>query len=301
MNSGIIFDIKRYAIHDGPGIRTTIFLKGCPLQCWWCHNPEGLAESAQRFYNSDRCIGCEACIDECPSQALYKGHRGIRANPDMCTGCFTCSQVCPSEATQRLGRDVTVSELVQTIEQDRLFYDESGGGVTFSGGEPLSQSAFLIELLMACGAVGIHRVVDTSGYAEPDKLLEVARHTDLFLFDLKLMDSRKHRKYTGLPNEVILENLKLLAAEGARIEIRIPIIPGINTDDDNLKEIARFLSTQTGIQRVHLLSYHSTARKKYRQLDMDFIPADVCAPTKMDISKLAAKLESFGMQVSSGG
>ena len=301
MTSGTIFDIKRYAIHDGPGIRTTIFLKGCPLQCWWCHNPEGLAESAQRFYNSDRCIGCEACIDECPGQALHKGRRGIRANPEACTECFTCCQICPSEATRRLGQKVTVSELVQTIEQDRLFYDESGGGVTFSGGEPLSQPAFLLELLIACGTIGIHRVVDTSGYGEPDHLLEVAGHTDLFLFDLKLMDSQKHLKYTGLPNEVILENLKLLAVNGARIDIRIPVIPGINTDDENLKKTARFLTSQTGIQRVHLLSYHSTARKKYRQLDLDFIPADVCEPTKTDISVLAAKLEDLGLQVSLGG
>ena len=301
MTTGIIFDIKRYAIHDGPGIRTTVFLKGCPLLCWWCHNPEGLAESAQRFYNADRCIGCEACIDECPSQALTKDGTGISTDPEVCTACFTCSQVCPSEATQKIGQEISVSDLVMKIEQDRLFYDESGGGVTFSGGEPLEQADFLLELLVECGRLGIHRVVDTSGYADPDQLLAVAEHTDLFLFDLKIIDSDRHRKYTGLPNEAILENLKLLAENGAKLDIRIPVIPGINTDEDNLRQIARFLMSQPGVQKVHLLSYHSTARKKYRQLGMDFIPADICEPTKREINKLAVTLESLGVQVSSGG
>lgn len=301
MTTGIIFDIKRYAIHDGPGIRTTVFLKGCPLQCWWCHNPEGLAESAQRFYNADRCIGCEACIDECPSRALTKVGQGIIADPEVCTDCFTCSQVCPSEATRKIGQEISVSELVKIIEQDRIFYDESGGGVTFSGGEPLEQAEFLLELLVECGSLGIHRVVDTSGYADSDQLLAVARHTDLFLFDLKIIDSGKHRQYTGLPNDAILENLKLLVENGAKIDIRIPVIPGINTDEDNLKGIARLLLSQPRIQTVHLLSYHSTARKKYRQLGMDFIPADICEPTESDINKLAATLESFGVAVCSGG
>lgn len=301
MTTGTIFDIKRYAIHDGPGIRTTIFMKGCPLQCWWCHNPEGLADTAQRFYNADRCIGCDACIDQCPSQALAKSGSGISKDAEVCTECFTCSQVCPSEATQKIGREVTVSELLQTIEQDRLFYDESGGGVTFSGGEPLAQAAFLLELLIACGGIGIHRAVDTSGYADPAQLLAIAGHADLILFDLKLMDSQKHRKYTGLPNDVILENLELLAASDAKIDIRVPVIPGVNTDADNLEKMARFLMSQPGIQQVHLLSYHSTARRKYRQLGMDFIPADICEPTREDISKLAATLENLGLQVSYGG
>ena len=207
MTNGTIFDIKRYAIHDGPGIRTTVFLKGCPLQCWWCHNPEGLSEDSQRFYNADRCIGCEICMDTCPNHALAMGPDGVILEPQKCDHCFNCAQVCPTEATRKIGRSVDVSELLQVIEQDRLFYDQSGGGVTFSGGEPLSQTPFLIEMLSACGRIGFHRAVDTSGYAEPDQILAVAEHTDLFLYDLKLMDSQKHLKYTGMTNELILENL----------------------------------------------------------------------------------------------
>jgi pyruvate formate lyase activating enzyme len=301
MTTGTIFDIKRYAIHDGPGIRTTVFLKGCPLQCWWCHNPEGLIDSAQRFYNADRCVGCGACVDQCPGRALTRSDTGIRCDPNLCRQCFTCSQVCPSEATRKIGRVVTVTELLEIVDQDRLFYDQSGGGVTFSGGEPLSQADFLLEALTACGRMGIHRVVDTSGYGDPEQLLAVAEQTDLFLFDLKLMDAEKHRKYTGLPNHKILENLRLIAASGADINVRIPVIPGINTDGDNLKKTAAFIAAQPGLQRIELLSYHSTARKKYRQLGMDFIPADICAPTENDINKLTATLEALGMQVSSGG
>jgi len=301
MITGTIFDIKRYAIHDGPGIRTTVFLKGCPLRCWWCHNPEGLTGSAQRLYNADRCIGCDSCVDQCPGRALTRTGTGIKWDAAFCTQCFTCSQACPSEATRKIGRTVTVPELLEILEQDRLFYDQSGGGVTFSGGEPLSQAAFLLEALTACGRVGIHRVVDTSGVAAPDQLLAVAAQTDLFLFDLKLMDSEKHRQYTGLPNVEILQNLELLAASGASVDVRIPVIPGINTDAENLKKTAQFLAAQPGLRRIELLPYHSTARKKYRQLGMDFIPADICAPTENDIEKLAATLEEFGVQVSSGG
>jgi pyruvate formate lyase activating enzyme len=301
MITGTIFDIKRYAIHDGPGIRTTVFMKGCPLRCWWCHNPEGLVDSAQRFYNPDRCIGCDACVDRCPGRALTQTATGIRCDANLCRQCFTCCQVCPSEATRKIGRVVTVTELLEILDQDRLFYDQSGGGVTFSGGEPLSQAAFLLKVLTACGRTGIHRAVDTSGYADPEQLLAVAEQTDLFLFDLKLMDSEKHRKYTGLPNDKILENLRLLAASGANITIRIPVIPGINTDEENLNKTARFIAAQPGLQRVELLSYHRTAVKKYRQLGMDFIPADICTPTESDINNLTATLEALGMQVSSGG
>lgn len=301
MTTGTIFDIKRYAIHDGPGIRTTVFLKGCPLQCWWCHNPEGLADSPQRLYNADRCIGCEACIDACPQDALSRSNDGIRVNPQKCEQCFKCAAVCPSGAVQKIGRSVSVAELMQTIVSDRLFYDESGGGVTISGGEPLSQAEFLLELLTACGRTGIHRAVDTCGYADPDQILAVARQTDLFLFDLKLMDTRKHRKYTGMPNETILANLELLAARNANVVVRIPVIPGVNADDDNMRQTARFLTARPGIRKVHLLSYHSTARKKYRQLGLDFIPADIAGPTSAETRRLASLLESYGLQVSLGG
>ena len=301
MSAGAIFDIKRYAIHDGPGIRTTVFLQGCPLHCRWCHNPEGLAESAQRLYNADRCIGCNACVLGCPNQALVPESKGIRLDRSRCKRCFKCVDVCPAEAVQRAGRQIGAHELLKSIGQDRLFFDESGGGVTFSGGEPLSQAAFLLEMLEACGRCGIHRAVDTSGCADSNQLLAVAGQTDLFLYDLKIMDSSKHLAYTGVSNESILANLELLAARGAEIEIRIPVIPGVNDDDENIDQTAEFIVALPGVQRVHLLSYHDTARKKYRQMGIDFITADIPRPAAGELQKLAAKLKGFGLQVSSGG
>ncbi len=301
MTSGLIFDIKKYAIHDGPGIRTTVFLKGCPLQCGWCHNPEGLSEAAQRLYIADRCIGCGLCIDACPQQALTRGPNGIVVDPDRCGSCYDCAETCPSEATQKVGRPVGVEEVLETIEQDRLFYDQSGGGVTFSGGEPLAQAAFLLELLKACGRRGFHRAVDTSGCADAGQLMAVADQTDLFLYDLKLMDSDRHRKYTGIPNEGILSNLELLARRGATVIVRIPVIPGVNTDDDNAVQTARFLTALPGIRRVHLLPYHNTARKKYRQLGMDYISADISAPVPEGLDAVATALRAHGLEVRSGG
>ena len=301
MTSGFIFDIKRYAIHDGPGIRTTVFMKGCPLFCQWCHNPEGVDPAPFWTYRQERCIRCGACAETCPEQALALDPEGIVPAEALCHRCFSCTEVCPAEAREQVGRKVTAVELLVEIQKDIPFYDTSGGGVTFSGGEPLMQAEFLIELLGLCGGEQIHRAVDTSGYASPEILTAVAAHTDLFLYDLKMMDSAKHEKYTGVSNRLILDNLELLARRGVGLMIRLPLIPGVNDDADNLDQTGAFLNRLPGIKKVDVLPYHDFQKNKYIRFGMDYGGMDTTMPSREMLSRARKHLESFGLEVAIGG
>ena len=301
MNGGVIFDIKRYSIHDGPGIRTTVFLKGCPLSCWWCHNPESQSAFTEVVYRPDRCIGCGACEGACPVGAIALTQRGYVADPDRCTGCGRCAEVCPAEAREMVGRGITVKDLVKEIEKDSLFFDESGGGVTFSGGEPLSQPAFLAEALEACRERDIHTVVDTCGFAPRQALERIAPLTDLFLFDLKMMDPGLHKSYTGVPNDLILSNLEWLAGQGFSLIVRVPVIPGINDTAENMEAMGKFLSELSRRPEVDLLPYHSSAREKYRKFGMNYRLKDLSAPSRERMKIIAAYLARFGLTASIGG
>jgi pyruvate formate lyase activating enzyme len=266
-SEGLIFDIKRYAINDGPGIRVTFFLKGCNLRCAWCHNPEGIAAGVGKLYTASRCIGCGTCVSVCPAEALTLTADGVVTDQDKCTLCGKCAEVCPTKAFEMSGQYMSVGSVMEIIEKERIFMEQSGGGVTFSGGEPLLQPEFLLEVLTECGRRGIHRTVDTAGHIKTETLLQISGETDLFLFDLKIMDDELHREFTGVSNALILENLRILSGAGAEIIIRIPLIGGINDHETNAMASVRLLqSLPRAVREVHLLPYHAIARVKFQKL-----------------------------------
>ena len=302
MKDQLIFDIKRYAINDGPGIRIVIFLKGCNLNCAWCHNPESISGETERMYAPAKCIKCGTCEKACPQNAITLISEGIVADTELCRLCGHCADVCPTKAIEMSGKPYSVGEIMDEIGKERIFFDQSGGGVTFSGGEPLLYYEFLIGLLDECGRRGIHRAIDTTGLTKTKILLEVAKRTDLFLYDLKLMDSKRHQKWTGVPNEKILENLKVLAKAGSKIIIRIPLIGGVNDDAENITETARFVSSLAGDKKeVNLLTYHKIAQTKYGKLGRPdaFILLEEPTPAKQ--FQAIAIFQKFGIKASIGG
>ena len=302
MNHGLIFDSKPYSINDGPGIRITIFLKGCPLSCAWCHNPEGISPKLQKLYSKAKCIGCGTCVENCPVNALTLTPEGIITDTKLCDLCGICAGVCPTKAMEMSGHEFTVEEIMKKVRRETVMMDQSEGGVTISGGEPMMQSDFLIELLDALGREGIHRAVDTTGLSKTATLLEVAKRTDLFLYDLKLMDAERHRKFTGVTNEKILENLKVLAGSGANINIRIPLIRGVNADEPNIRQCAEFVASLPGAAKlVSLLPYHNIATHKYGKLGQEYEPGEMEEPSSQDLAMAIRIFAEYGLEAVAGG
>jgi len=296
MITGIIFNIQRYSIHDGPGIRTTVFLKGCPLSCWWCQNPESQLSGQEMIFWGDRCIGCGACSTICPSDAIQIKNGIPITEKEKCILCGKCIEKCPALAREMIGKKLTIEEVIKEIEKDLVFYEESDGGVTFSGGEPLRQSEFLEGLLNGCREKKIHTAVDTSGYISWEILNKISPKVDLFLYDLKLMDIERHKKYSGVSNEIILENLKKLSSVHHNIFVRFPVIPGINDDYQNIKETGEFLSSLK-IAQVNLIPYHYIGIDKYKRLGRPYKLADTQSLSEEKLSEVSAILKKFNLNV----
>ena len=262
---GIIFDIKHYAIHDGPGIRQTVFMKGCPLGCWWCHNPESRSRKPFSYQKTEKMDGREL------------------------------------QVTETIGKEYTVAELMQIIEKDRIFFEESGGGVTFSGGEPLLQFDFLLETLQQCKKHDIHTAVDTTGHISQERMAQAARYTDLFLYDLKHMDDALHRKYTGVGNELILDNLRMLDDMGKEIWVRYALIPGFNDEEENLLKMLAFLQKLKRQPKVSILPYHKIGSHKYHRFGLEYKMSGVEEPEKEHVDEVAGLFSDAGYTVTIGG
>jgi pyruvate formate lyase activating enzyme len=278
---GRIFNVQRFSLQDGPGLRTTVFLKGCPLACAWCHNPESQSGEQELVTMEGRCIACGSChgIDE----------------PE------TCVDACPTGARQLLGREVSSEELVEEVMKDRLFFDQSGGGVTLSGGEPLLQPAFVLQVLADLRRRGVHTALDTCGLGRQEDLRSAAALSDLVLFDLKHMDEARHRTWTGAGNETILANLKALGQVHPQVWIRVPVIPGVNDDLQNLEATARVVAGIPGVRRLDLLPYHSSGAAKFRRLGRKYVLEEVISPTSARMAELADLFQSHGITTTVGG
>ncbi|MDP7485941.1 MAG: glycyl-radical enzyme activating protein [Dehalococcoidia bacterium] len=311
---GLVLDVDQFASHDGPGIRTAVFLKGCPLSCVWCHSPESQSVHPELLYQSERCNGCGLCPATCPEQALIlttaestPGKETVDGisqiavlDRDACTACGKCVEVCYPGALRIGGAPTTVGEILRQIEADAPFFTSSGGGVTLSGGEPARQAEFSYNFLLACQKSGVHTAMETTGYARTEVMQHLAGVTDLLLFDVKFVNSADHRKFAGVPNELIIHNLKTLANEGHTIQVRVPCIPGINDSVNQIRETTELVS-EIGLKRISLLPYNSAAGAKYEWIGTPFELIGSETQNDNDMQTLADICSTAGLEVEIGG
>jgi pyruvate formate lyase activating enzyme len=295
--SGLIFNIQRFSIHDGPGIRTTVFMKGCPLRCYWCANPESQDFLPNLMIRGLKCSACGQCVDACPQRAITVAEQSRRIDWEQCDQCLLCVESCLYQSLNTSGTWMTLDEVSTEVLRDKAFYRNSGGGVTVSGGEPLNQSEFTAALLEFCRREGIHTALDTTGFAPWDVFSQVLQHTDLVLFDLKHPDAAEHKQATGVDNSLILANLKKAAAS-CPVWLRIPLIAGFNDSPLLFKRIAA-LAREAGVEKVSLLPYHEGGRAKAIQLGKP-LPPPAAPPCKERIEKLKIIVENAGIKVSVG-
>lgn len=298
---GRVFDIKRFALHDGPGIRTTVFLKGCPLACTWCQNPEGIPLKKMVVYHPEQCIRCEQCVTACPNGAITTRpgeRRFIHIDRTRCDCDGTCIEACPTRALRWDSTEYTAEQLLREVERDEVFYRNSGGGVTLSGGEPLSQAPFARKLLELCKAAGLHTAIETTLQTTPTVLTGMLPVVDLFLTDIKLWDPEQHRRYTGVDNGIILENVRFLAGKGAHMLVRVPLIPETTTSRENIAAIARFVGALPGGHALELINFNPLAAGKYEMLERPYPYARYTSPLpEEDVEELRCLVRAEGVTV----
>lgn len=300
MQKVIITNIQKYSVHDGPGIRTTVFFKGCPLNCLWCHNPETQDYNKQLMYDAEKCTGCYRCIDVCPRGAISIQGEKTFTDINKCDVCGECTEVCVNLAREVSGNEYSVQELMVEIEKDKVFYEQSGGGVTLSGGECMVNVDFIEELINRCYRKGISVVVDTCGFVPYENFKRINSKVEIYLYDVKHMDSEKHKEYTGVDNKLIFDNLRKLSDDGAKINLRVPLIDGINTDKENIRATIE-MAKKLKIYEVSLLAYHDIGKGKYSKLNRIYSKDFLKVPSQETMEWVKNEFEKNNFNVSIGG
>lgn len=301
-HEGIIFDIQRYSIHDGPGIRTVVFLKGCPLRCLWCCNPESQLTNPQLSFIQSKCIGCLECIKICPNKAIrFDKEKGFLIDYKLCDMCGRCSDVCYPGARVIIGKKMSVDEVIAEVIKDKSFYNRSNGGVTLSGGEVLLQWGFAKEILKKCKELNINTAIETCGYCKWEYFTEVLEYVDLVLYDLKHLDSAEHKRLTGVDNQLILENATKVVKKVKEMIIRVPLIPSLNDSKDNIMMLVDFVSTLEKVKEIDLLPYHQLGVSKYNQIGQTYKLNEINPPSKEKINDIKRYIENRGFLVKVGG
>lgn len=295
-SKGIVTEIQRWSLDDGEGIRTTVFLKGCPLRCAWCHNPETHKTGLELAYRRAACLLCGKCVVICSRKALSFSPKGIVIDRNQCNACGSCVANCPGGAMSITGRVMSTAEVMDIIERDAVFYRSSGGGATFSGGEPTAQKEFLEALAEGCESLGIGTAIETAMYFEWEEIEPILKKMDMIFADLKFMDSNRHKEWTGVGNEIILENLRKASALGKRIVIRIPLMKDVNDTEENMRSTAEFINNHLSVERVELLPYHKFGKDKYASLNKPFLD-DLQRPSDERISQIIEIFENIGVSI----